>query len=314
MLRSASRGNLQVTRLPRRHLTRSELVDATGACPICLADLPRRQAVRVQADPDVFMLACPRCRACSASHMPRPEVLARYYADFYDGHGARQVTFSDPTRFANHIVGSLPRDATWRELRLLDFGGGDGSLSRRIAERLIARGRARHVSIVVVDFLPGENAAGGALSVRFQLPDEPLGDAYHLVLASAILEHVPHLHRLLPALYGALAPAGLFYARTPYAIPLARFVPRLDLGYPAHLHDMGSPFWNRLQKTFEWSGRVLASRPSLVAGTLTGDPVRTIAAVALKLPAHVESVLSPRRRHGRLWHLVGGWEVLLQRA
>jgi hypothetical protein len=51
----------------------------------------------------------------------------------------------------------------------------------------------------------------------------------------------------------------------------------------------------------------------VVAGNLVADPLRTLAAALLKAPAHVENWLSPSSRARRLWHLVGGWEILLQK-
>lgn len=245
--------------------------------------------------------------------MPRPEVLEEYYAAYYSG-CEREVTFSDAARFARHIAGAFPRRAFGPSIRILDYGGGDGSLSRALAERLIAAGRTSRATIDVVDFASHEAQQSPSVALRFQRPTEPLRGPYDLVLASAILEHVPELHALLAALYDATAPGGLFYARTPYSVPLRRLVPRLDLAYPAHVHDLGSPFWNRFEETFSWSVRVVASRPSLVAGTLAADPLRALAALALKLPAHIEGRLSPRARRGRLWHLAGGWEVVLQRT
>jgi 2-polyprenyl-3-methyl-5-hydroxy-6-metoxy-1,4-benzoquinol methylase len=303
---------MQITRAPRRHLSEAELLDCTRACPICLSAAPRHARVRVQRHPDVVMLECPACRGCSASHMPRPEVLRELYARYYDGFG-RETTFANAARFARHLVRLLPRDAPPRSLRILDYGGGDGSLSLAVAERLIAFGRASEAAIDVVDFVQREERRTANVTVRFRTPAEPPSEPYDLVLASAILEHVPELHALLRALVAAIAPHGLFYARTPYAIPLTRLLPRLDLTYPAHVHDLGSPFWNRVAETFGWPVRVVASRPSLVAGTLTGDPLRAVAALALKWPAHVESFFSPRARMGRLWHLAGGWEVVLRR-
>jgi SAM-dependent methyltransferase len=294
-----------ITRAPRRHLKTSELVDATRVCPICRRDGPRRAVLRLQSDPDVDMLFCPTCRACSASQMPRPEVLAGYYASYYDG-SDREVTFSDPARFAGHIAKALPSDGFGPSLRLLDFGGGDGSLSRAVAQRLLGTARAARIEVAVVDFVRREAFANANLSIRFQAPDEPLGGPYDIVLASAILEHVPDLHRLLPELYAALSLGGFFYARTPYAIPLAKLVPHLEIGYPAHVHDLGRAFWQRAAETFSWRVRQLVSRPSPVAAIVRKEPLRAAAAYALKLPAYIAN--------GRLWPFVGGWEVLLQRV
>jgi Methyltransferase domain len=301
---------MQVTPALRRLLEPSELVDATRACPICLSAAPRRAVFRVQRDPDVHMLACPRCRAASASHMPRADVLESYYASYYSGR-EREITFSDPARFARHVVKSLPRVAV---RSILDFGGGDGSLARAVAELLLSSGRAAEVEVLVIDYHSSPQVADGRIRVRFQLPSAAVEGQYDLVLASAILEHIPELHRVFAMLHAAMAPRAFFYARTPYVLPLTKLYGRLDLTYPAHVHDMGSPFWNRMPETLGWNVRALASRPSLVAGSLTGDPLRAIAAAVAKVPAYVETWLSPRARKARLWHFVGGWEVLFQRA
>jgi 2-polyprenyl-3-methyl-5-hydroxy-6-metoxy-1,4-benzoquinol methylase len=302
---------MQISRAPRRHLEASELIDCQSKCPICLTPLPRPVVFRVQVDPDVYMLKCPNCHACSASHMPRPEVLSHYYSTYYDGRES-EVTFSEPGRFAKHVVKSLPRGAFQTRARILDFGGGDGSLAKAVAEHLMALGRIRNADVLVVDFVIRENRADEGVSIRYQSPVEKIDGQYDLVLASAILEHIPHLHAVLQTLHTAMAPVGFFYARTPYVIPLARLFPRLDLTYPAHVHDMGSEFWNCFNKTFAWRTNVVESRPSVVAGRLASDPLRTLSAAVLKAPAHVEHWLSPRSRAKRFWNLVGGWEVLLQ--
>lgn len=244
--------------------------------------------------------------------MPREDVLESYYAGYYDGHEA-DVTFSAPARFARHLVRRLPADSFRETVRLLDYGGGDGSLAKAVAFRLIALGRARAADVLVVDFADHERSQGDGVRIEHQSPRVPIAGHYDLVLASAILEHIPSLRPVLQTLYSAMAPAGWFYARTPYALPLARVFPRLDLAFPAHVHDMGSEFWNRFADTFQWDARVIVSRPSVVAGSIAADPVRTLAAVMLKAPAHLENWLSPRTRVRRTWNLVGGWEVLLQK-
>lgn len=303
---------MQITRVPKRHLDSSELVDATRACPVCRSSGPRRAGFRVQSDPDVHMLACRVCRAASASHMPTDEVLASFYASFYDDRD-REITFSAPERFAKHVTGILPRARFDGSVRILDYGGGDGSLAKAIASRWIASGVARGADILVIDFATRAPSTEGAVRMRSQSPDAAIDDAYDLVLASAILEHIPDLQPVIARLYAAMAANGFFYARTPFVLPLGRMFPRLDLAFPAHVHDLGSDFWNRFPATFGWDARIVASRPSVIAGSLANDPLRTLAAAALKAPAHVENWLSSRKRAGRLWNLVGGWEVVLQK-
>lgn len=303
---------MQITHAPRRHLGASELVDCTQACPICGSGARRRAVFRVQSNPDVHMLQCGRCHAASASHMPHVDVLESYYARYYDGREV-DVTFSAPLRFARHLVHYLRRVSFGEAVRILDYGGGDGSLAKAVADRLIALGRTRTADVRVIDFAFHDASQSEAVRVQYQSPDVPIAGEYDLVLASAILEHIPALRPVLQTLHSAIAPAGFFYARTPYALPLTRLFPRLDLTYPAHVHDMGNEFWNRFRETFGWDARVIVSRPSVIAGSLTADPARTLAAAVLKAPAHLENWLSPRSRARRIWNLVGGWEVLLEK-
>ena len=300
-----------------RRLAAGELLDATEACPVCGSAAPRRAVFRVQSDPEIRMLACADCHGCSASHMPSPACLAAYYAAYYDD-AEHRVTFSGDRRFARHVLRALGGDPFGRRVRILDFGGGDGSLSLQIAAELLARDPERRIEVLVVDYGLPSPSPDERIVVTHRASWEEIGDrydlAFDLVLASAVLEHIPDLRSLIPALLCAVAPGGLFYARTPYVLPLARLVPRLDLTYPAHVHDLGSGFWNRLTATFGVRARYLASRPSIVATTWTGAPLRTLTAHLLKLPARLEEALSPPGRLDRFWNLVGGWEVALQPA
>jgi hypothetical protein len=88
-------------------------------------------------------------------------------------------------------------------------------------------------------------------------------------------------------------------------------VPTLDITYPAHVHDMGSGFWNRFIETFDLRARLLCSRPSIVETTLLKNPIRTALAHALKFPALAELWIFGQPRVP-MWKLVGGWEAFLQ--
>jgi hypothetical protein len=78
--------------------------------------------------------------------------------------------------------------------------------------------------------------------------------------------------------------------------------------YPYHVHDMGGGFWNRIRDTFGLNGEVVISGPSPIETALLEHPVRTVAAMVLKVPARVERIvgtskkkrsdLDPRRRLG----------------
>jgi hypothetical protein len=66
--------------------------------------------------------------ASCASHMPKSDVLQRYYADYY-ATAAEHHTFHEPMRFAHRVLRAMPTVTGVEPLRILDFGGGDGSLA-----------------------------------------------------------------------------------------------------------------------------------------------------------------------------------------
>jgi SAM-dependent methyltransferase len=293
------------------HLEERQLEAAERACPLCLSEKPRSSVLRLQSGPDVELLSCETCGGYSASRMPTPKALRDFYRDYYEDTDQR-ITFDLPQRLANHIFRrAFPAAPPSRRIDLLDFGGGDAEITRRIANGLLEAG-APFVHILLVDYnaeVPLSNSARMSLE-RVETLERVDKGAFDLVMASAILEHIPRPRRDLVSLFDALGPGGVFYARTPSVVPLlklcGRFGMRLEFTFPAHVHDLGPRFWSTilshlsLQSTID----VLDARPSLVETTLRNHPFRTVAAQLLKAPWHLL---------GSSWGFVGGWEVFFQK-
>src|SRR4029077_4479449 len=106
------------------HVNLEDVYDARNRCPVCLSQHERRARLRIQNDPAIDMLLCENCGACSASHMPKPELLDRYYARYYSN-STDHIAFNNPGRFAQHLSAVLKPQPV-KSLRILDFGGGDG--------------------------------------------------------------------------------------------------------------------------------------------------------------------------------------------
>ncbi len=291
-----------------RHLTEDLLAPPAGECPIC-GSHERTAVLAVQRAPLVELLACARCRAHSVSRMPTSEALDDYYSTYYETGREAAVTTDDPARLARRIASYC---ASTNRLRILDFGGGDGSVAVEIATAIV--GNQGSADIIVVDYEQDRDVATPSSTVVTWQPSlEQVADRrFDLVLASAVLEHLPGPTPVLIDLLSRLTPGGIFYARTPYVAPLMRIAHRVhssfDFTFPAHLHDLGQPFWDSLldwlpTESLDFPVTQVGSRPSPLETSLASNPTRTIVAAVLKAPWHVL---------GSRYTLVGGWEAVYQ--
>ncbi len=296
----------------KMHLSEADLRPPEAACTICGGD-NRSPIVSLQKSPDVWLMQCQDCHVAGVDRIPTQQVLDAYYNKYYEKpkfrHMEEKIHFHFPGRLAQHI---------WRELeigsddvRVLDFGGGDGTIALLTAELLITHG-VNKVSITVIDYLeecaqsPSPRIAiDGTSDLQAANPS-----SYDIVLASASLAHIPYPVTTLRTLLKSLRRGGWFYARTPYFVPLMNLAGLLRIethfGYPALLYDMGQKFWDSVLRTVGMDDQftLAKSRPSIVETTLESNALRTIAAYSLKAPWYV---LRDR------WKLVGGWEVFLYR-
>lgn len=293
-----------------KRLGADDVYDAREMCPVCHSKLPRRAVYCVQRDPDVEMLECAACGVASASHMPKPNVLATYYAEYYSGTSLRH-TMHNTKRFARHALRAMPNLHESKPLRILDFGGGDASLAVAIAKLLQSQGNSEPITIDVVDYPEPRDPEDPRISINSHRDLASVESGHDLVLASAIFEHIPDAHTTIRQVLGCAGRRAYMYARTPFVLPLARIVPAIDITYPGHVHDMGSVFWGRFIETFGMRARMLSSRPSLVETTFRHAPARTFVAQTLKAPALLEQALLGRNRPPG-WSFVGGWEAVIR--
>jgi hypothetical protein len=295
-------------RVPDDHLSAP-----SQACTICGSREPRRSILVLQRDPEVALLDCGVCRAQSASRLPDEAFLKQLYApsEYSSDLLSTRLAIRNTAR---HIVRHAPIPHAQGPLRVLDYGGGDGSLSRAFREALIEAGCDREIELTVVDHFVDERADP---EIRFLDPTDfaALTERFDVVLASAVLEHLVDLAWTSRKLLSLCRPGAAFYARTPFEAPLATIVPGYAIRWPRHLHDLGPAFWSRFLETMGFEGRLLRSAPSVVESDFETRPLRTLAAHLMKLPARTESALFPARvgREGRIfWRWVGGWEVVLR--
>lgn len=246
--------------------------------------------------------------------MPTDGALQEYYREYYQSDltqdGDSSVTFDNSARFGRYLASKAWPLLKRKVLRILDYGGGDGTISMKIAENLLQQG-ASEIGIVVVDYNESlATATDDRISIEARKTLDTVDGDFDFVIASAIVEHIPDPARACEQLFKRISSGGLFYARTPNIVSLMKLGRLLgievDFTYPAHLYDLGQDFWENYirSQSKKSSISLIASRPAIVETTFKRHFWRTLAANLFKAPWAL---------FGRSYTLVGGWEVLCQK-
>lgn len=299
-----------------RHLSEAELLPVTTGCPWC-GSRDRVPLTRLQAQPEVDLLECRSCHACSASRMPTAATLADYYGSYYEADRFKteagvKVTIGDPRHMGRSLARWMSPRVAFRKLRILDFGGGDGTVAVLAADELLRADAVASVSVTVVDYndetiRPSDARIG---MEHFRELHQVAGREFDIVMASAVVEHIPEGRMAVDELLELVRPGGVFYARTPQMAAFVQLADRLglrlDFTYPGHVHDLGQRFWEGLFSSPTMAGRfgIVLSKPSLVEACFRHSPFRAMMAHLCKLPWYLL---------GRRWGFVGGWEIVVER-
>jgi len=291
------------------HLKEEQLRPSDTTCPFCSSP-DRIAAVVLQKDPVVYLLSCRNCHASSASRMPTQETLSAYYSAYYEGKD-KEVAIDIPEKLAKHIFNNTFNYCDKKTISILDFGGGNGEIAVRLSEKLIAR-VTDEVQISLVDYDHPQNPLNNSKITLAHYSDlsQITHQQYEIIIASAVIEHIPYpLHDLIN-LFRFLKKDGILYARTPYILPLLKvlglFGFKLDFTYPGHVHDLGQKFWDNIYKKLPIEGEyeILKSKPSIIATSFAKHFSRSLMAFFLKAPWYI-------LKNG--YTLVGGWEVFIRK-
>jgi len=287
-----------------------QLEEAFTVCPFCGSNRIR-SFLQIQEIPEIRAMTCLNCFIGFIDRQPTEQFLKEFYAGYYTS--SHKHTTIDPELMASHLIRSFRKLSNKNTLSVLDFGGGDGSVSMILADRMLRSGMAAKVKICVIDYHETEVEARELVHKTSYptLESVPEDMKFDIVIASAILEHVKTPGETIRSLLSMLEKGGFFYARTPFMYPVYRGLSligiHMDLPYPAHLFDMGSRFWNRSLNTLNLPDnfRLERSRTSLVESRFRKNPLRTVIACLLKLPSRILVKSYP---------FVGGWEVVIKKG
>lgn len=283
-------------------------------CPVCQSAYPETGGKRVldlQQSPSVLLVTCPSCQAMSADRLPSPSFLTELYNPVhYEGTLSSNpaLTAACAKRIVDNFDFSEKSGKThWH---IVDYGGGNGELARAVARRIQQKMPSATTQTTVVDVF--DQVTEGGQSAFCSADDFLNGKlaGYDVMIASAVLEHIPNLQPILAQMMTSASPNAYLYGRTPYEAPLAKVLPGYSIRWPRHIHDLGPEFWEGLPRQFASQCQLLKSQPSLVETSMAQQPLRTLAAYVLKAPAVVEAKLRQAFNLSNcMWRLVGGWEA-----
>jgi SAM-dependent methyltransferase len=300
-----------------QYLQENCLLPPDPCCPLC-GSQNRFPIGTIQRNPLVTLLECRTCYACSVSRMPSLQASERYYQGYYGKPKGLpdegRITFDQPERLAKYLVAKTVRSLQSRPvIRILDFGGGDGTIALKTAECFLMQGIA-YVSVTVADVnetIVSSNDKRITLTKANNLHELSDND-YDLIIASAILEHIPNPKQSFLSLSGLLSDGGHIYIRTPFFSPFIKFFNcfgiQWDFSFPAHLHDFGPVFWKNflvcLSKEGKANFEVITSKPPLIETVWELHFFKTLAAFYFRAPFYLL---------GSRYKFVGSWETILKR-
>ncbi len=285
-------------------------------CPVCQSAYPTAGGKRVldlQQSPSVKLVTCSTCQAMSADRLPSPDFLTELYNPVhYEGTLSSNpaLTAACAKRIVDNFDFSPKSGKThWH---IVDYGGGNGELARAVATLIRQKNTAATTQTTVVDVF--DQVTEGGQSAFCSADDFLKGQlaGYDVMIASAVLEHIPNLQPILAQMMTSASPNAYLYGRTPYEAPLAKVLPGYSIRWPRHIHDLGPEFWEGLTTQFANQCQLLKSQPSLVETSLAQQPLRTLAAYVLKFPAVIEAKIRQTLKIPTcMWRWVGGWEAYL---
>lgn len=263
--------------------------------------------------PDINFIKCKKCGAVTYDKLYSQEALDKIYSKYhyFAENNAHLVTFYGTDRFARHLskfVDFPGRD----KIKILDFGGGNGALSYFTAKQIKKKNPGISVEITVVDYCrklycPSDLAD---ITMKRVFPISAVQEKYDLIIASAVIEHLPELGLDIKKLFLCLCGGGYIYFRTPYIYPLWRDLQKVGIDYntlyPEHIWDLGGKWYEHLPKYINNSKTkidLIVSRPSIVEKNFRSNFFIALVSYLLKAPWYVF----------HWWPYVGGWEAVFKK-
>jgi transcription elongation factor Elf1 len=113
-------------------------------CPFCHSRNVKGIGL-IQKNPKVYFIECSECNIGYADRQPVEEFLVEYYRNYYKNQ-TRSTTIN-PVQLSKHLYNILKPIPEKHKFSILDFGGGDGSVSLILSNILLKEGITKQVDI-----------------------------------------------------------------------------------------------------------------------------------------------------------------------
>lgn len=263
-------------------------------------------------EPEIWMVECATCKALSSPTIPTMQSLDELY-DPAHYEAALSSSSYISKKLAAHIVSHFKKHKSSKPINILDFGGGNGRLCDEIRTQLRSIHPKTQVDCTVVDIF--NSLIFDDIKFIDAEKFNNIDGTYDIVLASAILEHLPEPGKALPLLLNMVRANGIFYARTPFEEKLVTLGIGYKTSWPIHLHDLGPKFWEHIIKNNEDKFIALSSTTSINETSPKVNLSKNIIVHILKFVSHVECLTIKRwfNYSGVIWPYIGGWQVILRK-
>jgi SAM-dependent methyltransferase len=196
-------------------------------CPDCAAPLPAADT-----------LLCPHCTwkgehrdgvPVYLSTGDRQDPILREYFGNYDRISDDDLRSSilDERYVENQARNLASHIPELRGRRVCDIGCGKGSLARQLVGRGASQMTVVDLSVAYLRRLSDE----GFVAILANAENLPFADAFDIIVATDIMEHVLNVGSFIYALNRALAVGGTAYVRVPYRESLLSYSPHLGCEY-----------------------------------------------------------------------------------